>query len=201
MLLDRTFHSTGQVNGERINGLYNAYTYNASGELETIKGGDNIQMGAFTNYTLGVPRTLSRASSTGTVQKDVTLYGSGKVKTESAWGKPSVKTTFNYDPQTGKVNSITPHTTESSKIHYPKWNPADAALGRYRREYTGVGVGDQYRNVSYFDTLGRPIIQYEQDPTNGDISFIYSRYDANGTIGVPVTTGTQKLRLKKGGYL
>ncbi len=177
MLLDRTFHSTGKVNGERINGLFNSYTYHANGELNTVKSGDNIQTDIFANYILGVPRTVSRASSTGTVQKNVRLFSSGRVKTESAWGKPIVLTQFQYD-SIGKLKKIDRHTIKDMKIINPDWD--DSNSEDHRRKYTTVGA--LYRNTTHYDTLGRPLIQDEQDPGNGDRVFTYYRYDANGRL-------------------
>ncbi|TAK55382.1 MAG: RHS repeat protein, partial [Gammaproteobacteria bacterium] len=165
--------------------------YHPDGSLASVTDG-NSHTTTLTDWYRGVPRRIAFADNTAI---SATVAAQGWIT--SVTDANGYKTSYAYDAL-GRLKKLTPPAGDSVS-----WTPTTVAFVPVSSTEYGIGAGHwrrteargNYRRVSYYDALWRPVIEREYDTANasGTQRFRGWRYDPAGRtsfVGRPRSTVT-----------
>jgi len=171
--------------------LVQTLAYNADGTLATIKDGLN-QVTEVKNWYRGLPRRIDFPDGTN-LQATVNTHGF----ITSVTNERGFKTNYQYDAL-GRLTQLSPPTGDTVE-----WEPTNFSFVKVASSEYGIPAGHwrltesrgDYRRITYFDGLWRPVIEREYDNANasGTQRFRGWRYDAEGRVafeGYPRSTAS-----------
>lgn len=159
--------------------LKQTLTYNADGTVSTIKDGNN-NVTSLSNWKRDVPRTVSYPN--GTTQSAV-VDDNGwitQVTDQNGFAK-----SFGYDAM-GRLQTTTHPSGDTANwnVEYRSFGPsATAEYGLSAGFWRQIVTAGNYKKITYFDALWRPVIIQEEDVSNPAVTIRQTRmaYDHRGS--------------------
>ncbi len=189
-MIDRTYDANGNLTMENRFGVTTNYTYNKSGDIETVTDANN-KVTQYLNYYRGVARTVNYPENK-TITSTVDYWGN---KDSVSDGRGNI-TRFKYDLM-NRLTSIDYPIYSDVSIEYPNSNQRiltrgdyqettyfDTQLNPVKTQRTDLVSGQTITSVKYFDIEGRET--FSSLPT-------YSDYPAQLTGSELYSSGTVTL--------
>lgn len=170
----------------RFGKLRQTITYNADGTIATVADGNNHTT-TLSNWKRGVPQLITFADRT---TKSAQVNDDGTI----AWVKDETgaRTCYGYDAM-GRLNLITyPSESTAGACGTDKWAPTTVAYAQIAGDEYGIAAGHwrrleqtgNYRKLTYYDALLRPIVNEEADTsdTGSTTRWTATQYDQSGRV-------------------
>ena len=167
------YNTYGLMSERVVAGIKTTYFYNGNGALfsETNANGNVTQ---YPDYKLGVPTRVLHANG-GVTTRAVDNFGNITAENDPE----NHQIDYEYNDHYKRLSKTDLNDTSKDPIvAYPNWRNSNSPDYRKKREI----VGSAYQKHTKYDSLGRVVLTWEKDMTNGNIRQTKSRYDVMGNL-------------------
>lgn len=168
-----TYNTVGLMTEHAVAGVKTTYFYNSNGALfsETDAKGNVTQ---YPDYKLGVPTRVLHANG-GVTTRAVDKFGNVTAENDPE----NHQIDYEYNDHYKRLSKIDLNDTSRDPIvAYANWRNSSSPDYRRKREI----VGSAFQKHTKYDSLGRVVLTWEKDMTNGNIRQTKYRYDVIGNL-------------------
>ncbi|MBZ4422960.1 RHS repeat-associated core domain-containing protein [Myxococcus sp. RHSTA-1-4] len=171
------FYGAGTVDSSAPPLLMQTLTYNADGTIATATDGNN-RTTTLSNWYRGVPRNIQFADGT---TRSATVDALGQIR--GVTDENGFTTSYDYDAG-GRLSNITYPAGDSVA-----WAPTAISYAQVASSEYGIPAGHwrqtvsrgDYRKLTYFDAMWRPLVERELDNANSSGTQRFKRFNYHPT--------------------